>query len=42
MEGVQSGKWIAYLCHDVMRRHADIHFLYGDLYVKKEAAGPGH
>ncbi|MEV0828178.1 hypothetical protein [Nonomuraea rubra] len=42
IDGVQNGQWTAYLCHDVMRKHADIWFLYGDLYVKNDTAGHGH
>ncbi|MFC5824412.1 hypothetical protein [Nonomuraea insulae] len=34
-EGAQKGQWTAYVCHDVMRRLADLYYIYGDLYVKR-------
>lgn len=32
--GTREGKWEAYVCHEVMRKAADLWLLFGDLYVK--------
>lgn len=33
--GISTGQWVAYVCHDVLRKVADVPLLYGDLYVKR-------
>ncbi|MGN9841389.1 hypothetical protein ACTMTI_24995 [Nonomuraea sp. H19] len=39
--GVQAGLWASYVCHDVLRRHADVLFLYGNLYVLRSPSATG-
>lgn len=34
-KGVADGRWRDYICHEVMRKHTNLWFLYGDLYVKR-------
>lgn len=39
--GLADGRWNAYLCHEVLRKAADLWFLYGDLYVRTSAGRSG-
>lgn len=33
--GVSDGSWSDYVCHEEMRKLADLWLLFGDLYVKR-------